>query len=201
MLSIYQLKSAFQNQLRPLVNFLARMGVTANQVTVAAIILSFIGGAWLYIWPQAVMGLGSLPIILLVRMAMNAIDGMLAREHNMKSPEGAILNEVGDILSDVALYAPFAWVIPDGAAWIALILFLSFLGEFVGVLSVQIGATRRYDGPFGKSDRALAFSLLAILLTLPVNVEDYIVWIGIAFSALSALTIYNRINMALKEIK
>jgi CDP-diacylglycerol--glycerol-3-phosphate 3-phosphatidyltransferase len=35
-------------------------------------------------------------------MALNAIDGMLAREHDMQSPLGAMLNELGDVLSDVA---------------------------------------------------------------------------------------------------
>lgn len=164
-------------------------------------ILSIFGGGIIYIWPDSVVGLCLLPIILLVRMAMNAIDGMLAREYNMKSPEGALLNEVGDLLSDVALYAPFAWVVPDSTSWIALILFLSILGEFVGVLTVQIGASRRYDGPFGKSDRAFAFSLLAILLVLPIGMQNHMNWVGIIFTILSLYTILNRVKMALKEIK
>ena len=36
--TIYQLKPAFQNLLRPLVRSLAAAGVTANQVTVAAFV-------------------------------------------------------------------------------------------------------------------------------------------------------------------
>lgn len=201
MFTIYQLKTAFQNQLRPIVNFLANKGISANQVTIAAMVLSFFGGAIIYTWPHSVLGLCLLPVILLVRMAMNAIDGMLAREHNMKSPEGALLNEVGDVLSDVALYAPFAWVLPHSAYWIILILFLSILGEFVGVLAVQIGASRRYDGPFGKSDRAFAFGLLAILLALPIGMANYTNWVGALFTILAIYTILNRIKMVLKEVK
>ena len=41
-----------------------------------------------------------LPAVLFLRMALNAIDGMLAREHNQKSALGAILNELGDVFSD-----------------------------------------------------------------------------------------------------
>ena len=35
---------------------------------------------------------------------------MLAREHNMTTKLGAILNELGDVISDVALYVPMALV-------------------------------------------------------------------------------------------
>ena len=49
-----------------------------------------------------------LPAVLFVRMALNAIDGMLAREHGQKSALGAFLNELCDVVSDAALYLPFA---------------------------------------------------------------------------------------------
>lgn len=45
MLSIYGLKPKFQDLLRPLVRTLAAVGITANQVTVATVFLSFATGA------------------------------------------------------------------------------------------------------------------------------------------------------------
>lgn len=42
-----------------------------------------------------------------IRMALNALDGMLARECNQQTRLGAILNETGDVISDIALYLPF----------------------------------------------------------------------------------------------
>ena len=39
-------------------------------------------------------------------MALNAIDGMLAREFNQKSRLGGYLNEITDVVSDAALYLP-----------------------------------------------------------------------------------------------
>lgn len=45
MASIYDIKPAFQNLLRPITRSLARAGVTANQVTVAAALLSAAVGA------------------------------------------------------------------------------------------------------------------------------------------------------------
>jgi CDP-diacylglycerol--glycerol-3-phosphate 3-phosphatidyltransferase len=45
--SIYELKPAFQRLLRPMVGALARGGITANHVTLAAAILSIAVGGWL----------------------------------------------------------------------------------------------------------------------------------------------------------
>jgi CDP-diacylglycerol--glycerol-3-phosphate 3-phosphatidyltransferase len=98
--SVYQLKPAFQVLLRPIVNWLARIGVTANQVTIAALLLSLSTGhviARTHGGPSLLL----LPVVLFVRMALNAMDGMLAREHNQKSALGAILNELGDAVADV----------------------------------------------------------------------------------------------------
>ena len=51
-----------------------------------------------------------LPIVLFIRMALNALDGMLARECNQQTRFGAILNETGDVISDIALYLPFLFL-------------------------------------------------------------------------------------------
>src|SRR5215472_13217364 len=151
MSSIYDLKPRFQNLLRPITNGLARRGVTANQLTLAALLLSFSTGAVIF-YCRARRSLLLLPLVLFVRMALNAIDGMLAREHNQKTSLGAILNELGDVLSDAALYLPLAFFLPFNPVVIVLVVFLGTLAEMTGVIGVQIGASRRYDGPMGKSD-------------------------------------------------
>ena len=45
MATIYQLKPAFQRVLRPIVGWLAVHGATANQVTIAAMLMSAAAGA------------------------------------------------------------------------------------------------------------------------------------------------------------
>ena len=125
------------------------MGVTANQVTILAMLLSFAAGGLIFIFPSEKWPLLAIPIVLFVRMALNAIDGMLAREHNMKSSLGAILNELGDVLSDAALYLPLALIDGINAGWLVVIVLLAVISEMTGVVAVQIGAQRRYDGPHG----------------------------------------------------
>lgn len=195
--SIYQLKPAFQNLLRPLVRGLAKAGVTANQVTVGAFVLSALGGAAIAWKPEARWPLLCLPAVLFVRMALNAVDGMLAREFGMKSRLGAILNEMGDVASDAALYLPLALVAGIPAWGVILLVLLAVMVEMMGVVAVQIGAERRYDGPFGKSDRAFVFGALSLALGLGLKTGPWLPWAFALLGALSLWTIFNRARRAL----
>jgi CDP-diacylglycerol--glycerol-3-phosphate 3-phosphatidyltransferase len=198
--TIYDIKPAFQALLRPLVVRLAAAGVTANQVTLAAAVLSCAAGGALAWWPQSLWPLRLMPAVLFARMALNAIDGMLAREHNMKSPLGGILNELGDVVSDAALYLPFALVPGLSSAWVIAVVLLAIVSEMAGVVAVQIGASRRYDGPLGKSDRAFLFGLLGLLGGLGVAFGRWADLVLAMASLLLVITIFNRSRKALAEI-
>lgn len=197
-MSVYQLKNRFQDLLRPLVGGLAKCGVTANQVTVAAMVISVVVGAWLSIAENRAW-FWLLPLWLFIRMALNAIDGMLAREFHQQSALGAYLNELGDLVSDVALFVPFVWIVPFQAHWIGLIIILALLTEFAGLLGSSIGASRRYDGPMGKSDRALFFSILGGWLAADGFLPQWMVWLQPLLIILLLLTIFNRIRNGLVE--
>ena len=199
MVSVYDLKPKFQNLLRPACAALARAGVTANQVTIAAALISIAEGAAIYASGAERWSLLLMPVVLFLRMGLNAIDGMLAREWNQKSRLGAILNELGDVVSDIALYLPFAIVPGVSAMLVALTVALAVMTEMTGVVAIQIGAARRYDGPFGKSDRALAFGTLAFVLGIGIRAG---LWTNIVFALAAlaaALTIVNRARAALKN--
>ena len=166
----------------------------------AAALLSVATGAAIAAWPGQKWPLLLLPGMLFLRMALNAIDGMLAREHAMKSRLGAILNELGDVVSDAALYLPLALVPGLSAPWMVVIVILAIIGEMTGVVGVQVGASRRYDGPLGKSDRAFAFGALGLLLGCGVPRGPWIVVVQIILAVLAAATIVNRARRALREV-
>lgn len=199
-LTIYALKPRFQAGLRPLTARLAALGITANQVTLAAIGLSVANGLAIALLPQARWPLLLLPVVLFIRMALNAMDGMLAREHGMQSPLGAILNELGDVVSDIALYAPLAVVPGVNGGWIAAFAVVMVITEMAGTVAVQTGASRRYDGPLGKSDRAFAVGLIGLLLGLGLPVGGWLNGGFALLSLLSLLTAFNRCRAALREI-
>lgn len=199
-MTIYDLKPAFQALLRPSCRALVRAGVTANQVTIAATLISLLVGGLFALnvtqaWPALLV-----PVWLFLRMALNAIDGMMAREHDMQSALGGFLNELTDVVSDAALYLPFALVARLSAELVLFIVFTSLLVEMTGVVAVQVGASRRYDGPMGKSDRALVFGLLGLLIGLGVPLDPWANPLLILVSILTVWTVVNRIRRAIAEL-
>ncbi|MCX5512463.1 hypothetical protein C3941_10380 [Kaistia algarum] len=201
MVTVYDLKPRFQALLRPFVRQLAANGVTANQVTLAAALLSLVAGAAVAVVAGVRLSLLLYPAVLFIRMALNAVDGMLAREYGQKSRLGAIFNEVGDVVSDAALYLALVPALaPFGAhGWpIVVFVLMAILTEFVGILGVTVGGGRRYDGPMGKSDRAAAIGLLAFCLALGLPGGAWLDGVMLLLSALALFTAYRRARLALE---
>ena len=198
-MSIYALKPRFQALLRPMVQSLYARGVTANQVTVAACVVSVALGLWFFLAQYPLLAYACIAAWMLLRMGLNAIDGMLAREHGQKSLLGAFLNELTDVVSDAALYLPFALVAPFSAFWVGVVILLASLSEFSGALGPTVGASRRYDGPMGKSDRAFVFGALALYVAFGGPLPAWTAWLMPLLAALVAWTIVNRIRGAIAE--
>jgi CDP-diacylglycerol--glycerol-3-phosphate 3-phosphatidyltransferase len=204
MISIYQLKPAFQQCLRPCVGWLARRGVTANAVTAWALVLSLGVGIGLSLAAQCgqTVFFFILPLWMFLRMALNAIDGMLAREFGQKSALGAYLNELSDVIADAALFLPFVWIAPFGWASVGAVIFLSALSEMSGVLALRVGAARRYDGPMGKSDRAFLFGALGLWVAAAGALPGWTFWLMPLACAAMLLNMVNRIRggLAAREV-
>ena len=126
-MSIYALKPKFQNLLRPLVRRLHASGTTANQVTVFACAISIALGITLACFPTHAALFLLLPLWFFLRMALNAMDGMLAREFGQRTALGGYLNEITDVVADAALYLPFAFVAPFDALSVGVFIYLAAL--------------------------------------------------------------------------
>jgi CDP-diacylglycerol--glycerol-3-phosphate 3-phosphatidyltransferase len=198
--SVYGLKPRFQNLLRPLMRALAGAGLTPNAVTVIAIVGSVIVGAAVSQAGARAALLLLLPAWLFARMALNAIDGMMARELDKSTDLGAVLNELGDAVSDLGLYMPLAFVY-DPAQW-PVIAFATgaVLTEFSGVLGRALGASRRYEGPMGKSDRAFVVGALGLATFFIPGAYRLWPWVFSVAALLTVLTCRNRVSNALKEL-
>jgi CDP-diacylglycerol--glycerol-3-phosphate 3-phosphatidyltransferase len=102
-------------------------------------------------------------------------------------------------VADYALILPFA-LIPEVSLLLVLaVTLLTLLSEYCGALGPLVGASRRYDGPMGKSDRAFVLGALAAGVAL-----DWVssIWINIVFGVVAlllVLTLFNRVRHGLKE--
>jgi CDP-diacylglycerol--glycerol-3-phosphate 3-phosphatidyltransferase len=200
-MSIYAFKPQFQALLRPAVRALYRLGVTANQVTLASCAISVALGLWLTLSAATLIWFLLLPLWFVLRMAANAADGMLAREFGQQSVLGGYLNELCDVISDAALYLPFAVVEGSGSGIgiVAAVVFLACLTELAGILGVPAGASRRYDGPMGKSDRAFVFGALGLALGSGLPPGPWLHWTLAVVCALLIVTIVNRVRRGIDE--
>ncbi len=201
-MTLYSLKPRFQALLRPLTTLLHAIGITANQVTIAAGVGSVALGVVLAMYgPANPVLFVLLPFWMFIRMALNAIDGMLAREFGHASTLGAYLNEMCDVVSDASLVLPFALIAPCSPILVVILVLLAIMSEYAGVLGCMIGADRRYDGPSGKSDRALVFGALGTWLGVVGTLPSWTNFLLGAVALLLGVTIVNRTRKALQTAK
>ena len=196
MISIYSIKPKFQKLLKPLLDFLYKNGVSANMITCWAILLSAITGLLIWLEPNQNMLL-ILPLALLIRMALNALDGMMARTYHMQSKQGEVLNELGDVVSDLLLYFPLLKLFSLPIYVLITFLFMSVVNEYAGILGKAINGIRQYDGPMGKSDRAFVVGLLSLVFYFTHALNPYIDYIFVAIILLLMLSTFFRIKKTL----
>ncbi len=201
-MTLYLLKPQFQALLRPVARWLNGVGATANMVTLAAAAGSvLIGTVLAWSGPAMPVLFLLLPFWLFIRMALNAIDGMLAREFGDASDLGAYLNELCDQISDVALFLPFALIAPFSPSLVVIVVLLAVLSEFAGVLGCMVGAQRRYDGPSGKSDRAFMFGAVALWLGAAGSLPGWVSYLMPLLAVLLMVTVVNRVRAGLAEAR
>jgi CDP-diacylglycerol--glycerol-3-phosphate 3-phosphatidyltransferase len=199
MISVYKLKPKFQQLLTPVLLFLHKKNITANQITISSILLSVIIGILFWNADLSKWFFLSLPIGLLIRMALNALDGMMARKFNQTSTLGEVLNEVGDIVSDVIIFFPLLKFQPESLYLMVIFIIVSIINEFAGLLGKVVGKERRYDGPMGKSDRALILGIYGLAVFFGANISGVSKYIFEMIIVLLLISTYIRLKKSLHE--
>ena len=194
MISVYKLKPKFQKLLQPILFLLRKIGVSPNQITIFTVFFSIALGFFLFFGIENKVWFLFVSLGLLLRMALNALDGMMAKQFNLQSKKGEILNELGDIISDVAIFFPFIYFDSLKTEYIIIFIVLSIINEFCGILSKSIYGIRRYDGPMGKSDRALLVGLICIALYFTDSILLYLDYIFLLGSFLMLISSYLRLT-------
>ena len=201
MISIYKIKPKFQQLLMPLLKLLRRLGISPNSITIFSILLSFVIAYFFWNTSDNSSYFLIVAFGLLLRMMLNALDGMMARIYNLQSKLGEVLNEVGDIVSDVAIYFPLI-IFESLRIEIAIIfILLSIINEFCGLMAKLISGERRYDGPMGKSDRAFLIGIICIVYYFTNGLDPYMNYIIGGSSIMIILSSYIRLIKSIKNGK
>ena len=199
---LYLAKGNFQKMIR----WMAGSWMTANQATFLGIVFIILSTLSYYLGlslDRFRWFLLLVPFFLFMRMAMNALDGMLAREYKTGSARGELWNEGVDVLGDILTYGVLYFV--PGGPRSSLVVFLMSIwaAEFFGVLGKGMpGGTRRYENvAAGKPDRAFWMGILAITLFFKPAFMHYVPYYLGVLSLLLFLTCVLRIKAILSAAK
>jgi CDP-diacylglycerol---glycerol-3-phosphate 3-phosphatidyltransferase len=200
-MSLYRLKSIAARGSVPLARGLGRLSVTPNEITILTIVLMLLTGVILVMWAPATPGVWLLlPVMLLIRVLLNLIDGVLARECQLITPLGGLLSVMGDVIADVALYLPLVIVPKVSVTLVVVMICLVLMTEVAGLAALTIGAERNHSGPLGKVDRCLVFGIMGILLGIS-RLSSYWLNVSLALVILFLLmTIIRRLQTAMAEV-
>jgi len=196
--SIYDLKPAFQALWRPLVRRLAAAGVTANQVTVLAALASIAVGAWLASRPAERRRSWLCPSC--CSSAWRSTPSTACWRASIASSRASVRSSTKWGMScrmrPCTCRLRSCWI---SRGLVVAIVVLAVISELTGVVGLQVGASRRYDGPMGKSDRAFVFGALALLLVAGVPPGQWLHIVLGVVAALLVVTIVNRARRALAQ--
>ncbi len=160
-MGLYDIKPRFRAILTPIADGLSwvhpdiitLLGLAASGFALSAIVYA----------PQHPWMLFLVPWWLFVRIASNALDGLVAQRTGKARPFGEVLNEGVDRLSDVTLLLGLGltpWASFAQAAWTTIAVLLS---SYAGLLGKSVGVGREYGGVLGKADRMLWMGLTALI--------------------------------------
>ena len=159
-ISLYAIKPRFVASLQGAVRWCDAHHVSPNTVTLSAVPVALAAGLALVAgtsWPAAWALVGPQMFLL---MAINAVDGSLARATGQSTPRGAAINELVDRFGDLAVLLPAFVLVPGWVATPALV--ATLLSEIVALVSWGAIGERGLVGLMGKPDRALTVAAGAL---------------------------------------
>ena len=161
------LKTRERRWARALAAWMAARRVRPNTVSIASLVFGALAGVCLWL-SLARSGETSGPLLiaaagfLQLRLLCNLLDGLIAVEGGLGSPEGEIYNDLPDRVADVLIFVGAGLalrVLPYGMAlgWVAAI--AALLTAYVRVLGGSLGLPQDFAGPMAKQHRMFAVTL------------------------------------------
>lgn len=202
-MGIYGLKPRFQRVLKVVERPLLRWGVHPDVLTLAALGLSVAGGLAIAATRWTPWTLLLVPAAVFLRTALNALDGMVARDLGVARPWGEVLNETCDRLADVALFGSLAIMPGVDPRLVAAFVITMLLSSGVGVLSKAAGGPRQYGGVMGKADRMalLGVAAVASFAAPGFPVMNIALGLGLAGLVLTLVQRLRKTHVALESVR
>lgn len=200
---LFDIKSRIRTQLRPMLEKLVEVGVTPAQLDWTALGLSAFVGALIAVLPAVLphttQPLLILPLVLLLRATLDTLADRLADVSRPRTARDTLLSEIGAAGGDLLLYLPLALIPGVPGALVVILVVLGLCTEIAGLAALRIGASRRREGPMARTDRAIVFGLIGLILALDGTAAAWLGWLLVPAAAMALATIINRMRQALRE--
>jgi phosphatidylglycerophosphate synthase len=155
------------------------------------------------------------PLLCLLRLWFNMLDGMVALASGKASPRGEIVNELPDRVSDVLIFAGVAHsglANPFLAYWAAI---FALLTAYVGTLGQAVTGKRRFEGFMSKQWRMVVVAVAAVVMWVamrwgtpaPPRVAGYVSGFSVIDAACALVivgcvqTVWVRLSHTLADLK
>ena len=158
---LYRMKPAAQRLVRPLVEASVSRGVSADALTLAAVPVAAAGGVCLALSDDLPALLLLVPVLAMLRLVLNLVDGQVARQTHTSHPMGEMWNELGDRLADVLFIGGLAFVPGVGPLLALSAAMAAVLASYVGITARAAGAPRAYGGVMSKPGRMIVLAAAA----------------------------------------
>lgn len=193
-MGIYATKSKWQRALRPIVALCVRNRIHPDIFTYSALTLSLVGAFALFWAGSNRVWLWLVPPCVLVRLLLNLMDGLVAREIGLASAWGEVKNEFGDRVADTAIFLGLGFGGYAEVRLAALALALILCVSYLGLLGKAVGGSRVYRGVFGKGDRMISLALFTLYPLFSGNLTSYNWYLALAVVA-ATVTIIQRLRI------
>jgi CDP-diacylglycerol--glycerol-3-phosphate 3-phosphatidyltransferase len=161
-MDLYRSKGAIVRGLEPIVEWLARAGVSPDAITLAGIPVGVVAGGCLLLSPTMPPLLLAIPPLAALRLVLNLLDGALARRTGNTHPRGELYNELGDRLADIAFLAPVAFLPGASQPIVLLGVVGAVFASVAGLAPRAAGGDRLYRGILSKPGRMALLSVFAV---------------------------------------
>lgn len=192
MLSEYG-RSGVAKAAHPLASFLVRIGVTANGITLAGLVLTCAVSIVLFGNGHLVAG----AIVIALCALLDLLDGAVARAGDGGSPYGALVDAVADRVADGVILASLTWWLvhtePENGYALVVLLACLVLSQVVSYSKARAdaGGLRTPGGLMERADRLVLILLGAGLAGLGV---PWALEVGLTIVAVgSAVTVVQRV--------
>lgn len=176
-----QMRVRFKGIVDPIGEFLNRLGLTPNTMTVLGLIGNTVGAIFLSLGQMTIGGL-----IILLMGPIDALDGTMARLRGEPSEFGAFVDSVTDRYSELVIFGGLLYFYAEQGNWLmSVLVYLSAAGSVLVSYTRARSQSLGYETKVGLLTRMERYLLLAPLLVF--NLPNIAIWILAVLTNITAL--------------